>query len=169
MNPEPEIRIAPFTADHLTSVLHIERAVFRDAWTASAFFEILGFSDKCWVVLASEEVTAYLVTQWVLDEVHILNIAVKPDWQRKGIARLLMTFLFDLCRTRGMRDLYLEVRVSNKPAISLYENYGFRELSTRRRYYPDGEDAYVMHRRLSDEVFAESEKKLHDIRNERQG
>lgn len=169
MNSEPEIRIVPFTTEHLTSVLHIERSVFRDAWTASAFLEILSFSDKCWVALAGEEIAAYLITQWVLDEVHILNIAVAPAYQRRSIGRRLLSFLFDLCRMQGMRDLYLEVRVSNAPAISLYEHFGFRELTIRRRYYPDGEDACVMHLHLSDNESAEADKENDNHRNERQG
>jgi [ribosomal protein S18]-alanine N-acetyltransferase len=169
MNPESDIRIVPFTTEHLTPVLRIEKTVFRDAWTASAFLEILSFSDKCWVVWAGDEIAAYLVTQWVLDEVHILNVAVNPEWQRKGIARRLLAFLLDLCRTQGMRDLYLEVRVSNSPAIFLYESFGFRELTIRRRYYPDGEDARVMHLHLRDDAAAEPEQENDNFRNERQG
>lgn len=169
MNPEPEIRIVPFTTEYLTPAIHIERTVFRDAWTASAFLEILGFSDKCWIALRGDEVAGYLVTQWVLDEIHILNIAVTPALQRRGMARLLLSFLLDLGRTWGMRDLFLEVRASNSPAISLYQSFGFRDLTTRRRYYPDGEDARVMHLRLGDDMSVEPEGEKDNLRNERQG
>jgi ribosomal-protein-alanine N-acetyltransferase len=59
-----------------------------------------------------------------------------------------MDFLLGLCRRWGMRDLFLEVRVSNRPAVSLYEGFGFSEMAVRARYYPDGEDARVMHLHL---------------------
>jgi ribosomal-protein-alanine N-acetyltransferase len=148
MKNETEIRIVPLTTEHLSAVMKIERAAFRDPWTATAFHEILGFSDKCWAAFASEELAGYLVTQWVLDEVHILNVAVASGMQRRGVAARLMEFLLSLSRRWGMRDLFLEVRVSNLAAISLYEGLGFHELALRPRYYPDGEDARVMHLHL---------------------
>jgi ribosomal-protein-alanine N-acetyltransferase len=150
MDNETEIRIVPLTTEYLSAAMRIERAVFRDPWTATAFLEVLGFSDKCWAALSGEDLAGYLVTQWVLDEVHILNVAVAPAMQRRGVAKQLMDFLLRLSRTRGMRDLFLEVRVSNLPAISLYEGLDFHELAVRPRYYPDGEDARVMHLHLPD-------------------
>ncbi|RPH94529.1 GNAT family N-acetyltransferase, partial [candidate division KSB1 bacterium] len=115
-----EIQIVPMAANHLAPVLKIEKTVFRDSWTASSFLEVIRMSDKSWVALSGEGVAGYLVTQWVLDEVHILNLAVTVPMQRQGIAAKLMQFLIDLCGNSGMRDLFLEVRVSNLPAISLY-------------------------------------------------
>jgi ribosomal-protein-alanine N-acetyltransferase len=150
MPNEIEIRIVPMTTAHLAPVTEIERAVFRDPWTASAFIEVLSLSDKCWVAFLGEELVAYLVTQWVLDEAHILNVAVAPNAQRRGVARQLLNFLLGLCSARGMRDLFLEVRVSNAAAIALYEGLGFHELAVRTRYYPDGEDARLMHLHLTD-------------------
>jgi ribosomal-protein-alanine N-acetyltransferase len=146
-----EIRIVPLTAGHLPAVMKIERAAFRDPWAGTAFLEALGFSDKCWAAFTGEELAGYLVTQWVLDEVHILNLAVALHRQRQGVATQLMEFLLGLCRGRGMRDLFLEVRVSNRAAICLYEGLGFRELAIRSGYYPDGEDARVMHLHLRDD------------------
>jgi ribosomal-protein-alanine acetyltransferase len=155
MKNEAEIRIVPLTAEYLSAVMRIERAVFRDAWTSTAFLEVLAFSDKCWAAFAGNELAGYLVTQWVLDEVHILNVAVAPNTQRRGVARQLMNMLLSLSRRRGMRDLFLEVRVSNLAAVSLYEGLGFHELAVRPRYYSDGEDARVMHLHLPDRAAGE--------------
>jgi len=169
MKNEAEIRIVPLTTELLSAVMKIERAVFRDAWTATAFLELLGFSDKCWAAFAGEELAGYLVTQWVLDEVHILNVAVAPNTQRRGVATQLMNFLLSLSRRRGMRDLFLEVRVSNLAAISLYEGLGFGELAVRPRYYPDGEDARVMHLHLPEVASEEPSRKNGRKTGEMQG
>lgn len=139
------IEIIPMVAEHVDTVLRIERSVFRDAWTEEAFREALRLSDKCWTVKCAGEIAGYLITQWVLDEIHILNIAVAPEFQRKHIGSRILEHLFDKARRWGMRDLFLEVRISNFTAIALYERFGFGELAIRKNYYADGEDARVMH------------------------
>jgi ribosomal-protein-alanine N-acetyltransferase len=128
--------------------MKIEKSVFRDPWTMGSFVEIMSFSDECWVALADRQVAGYLVTQWVVDEIHILNVAVDGARHRQGIGIQLMNFILKRGASRGMRDVFLEVRVSNAPAIALYERLGFEQLTVRKRYYNDGEDAIVMHRRL---------------------
>ncbi len=81
------------TTDHIAPVLEIERRVFDDPWSAAAFLEALSFSVHNWVALADGAVAGYLITQWVLDEIHVLNVAVDTARQRRGIGRLLMAFL----------------------------------------------------------------------------
>ncbi len=78
---------------------------------------------------------------------HIISIAVVPHMRRKGIGTSLMTEAMKaLKEVYGVDEYYLEVRVSNKPAISLYEKLGFRKVKVLRGYYRDGEDAYLMAR-----------------------
>jgi ribosomal-protein-alanine N-acetyltransferase len=86
----------------------------------------------------------YTLYWCVVDEVHLLNIAVRPDRRRHGIARALMEELFSHGRSRSARKVLLEVRASNAPAIALYERLGFTEFNVRRRYYADNEDAVEM-------------------------
>ena len=136
------------TADHLPEVMKIEQASFHDPWTLTAFRDLMIQSRTNWVALVEDKVAGYLMTQWVLDELHILNIAVAKEFRRKGVAAALLNFLLDLGRARKSRVIFLEVRVSNSPAISFYQKYGFSILSTRKRYYRDGEDAWVMHKSL---------------------
>jgi [ribosomal protein S18]-alanine N-acetyltransferase len=138
------MEILPLKADHLETVTRIEREVFRDPWPESAFLEILSFSDKCWVAVQDGIIAGYLMTQWVLDEIHIFNIAVDRHAQRQGIARQLLEFLIAEGVHGGMCDLFLEVRVSNEAARTLYEKLGFHEVARRKKYYADGEDALVM-------------------------
>jgi ribosomal-protein-alanine N-acetyltransferase len=149
--PDADIKFLRMTTDHLAPVLAIERRVFGDPWSDAAFLEVLSFSPHNWVALAGGEVAGYLMTQWVLDEIHILNVAVDAARQRQGIGRRLLAFLLQKAARRGMRDLFLEVRIGNAAAIALYRSFGFADLTRRKRYYPDGEDALVMHCRLAAE------------------
>ena len=142
--------ITPMTTDHLPAVAEIEQSVFPDPWTPESFLEVIGITDKCWVAAQKGRTIGYLITQWVSDEIHILNVAVSPDFQRMGIGAALLNFLLRLGEQHGMRDVYLEVRSSNQPAQALYLEHGFVKLAVRKRYYRDGEDALVMHRTLAD-------------------
>ncbi len=143
-----DLRIVKFAAEHVPEVAAIEAVSYRDPWSEDSFREILVLTDSSWVMLTDNAVAGYLITQWVLDEIHILNIAVKDEFRRKGVGAKLMTHLFDLGVQRGMRDIFLEVRVSNAPAQELYRKFGFSTLATRPHYYPDGENAFIMYRQL---------------------
>ena len=90
---------------------------------------------------------AFAITQVVLDEATLFNIAVDPDFQRRGLGKALLEHLIDELEKRGVLTLWLEVRASNVAAIALYESLGFNEATIRRNYYPtaDGrEDAIIM-------------------------
>lgn len=90
---------------------------------------------------------AFAITQIVLDEATLFNIAVDPAFQRRGLGRALLERVIDEVEKRGVVTLWLEVRASNVAAIALYESLGFNEATIRRNYYPtaDGrEDAIIM-------------------------
>jgi [ribosomal protein S18]-alanine N-acetyltransferase len=143
------IRIVPMTADHIIEVAKIENEVFRDPWPRSGFLEILSLSDKCWCAVCGKKPLGYLITQWILDEIHVLNIAVAVEAHRKGIASEMLSMLFREGLAGGMQDIFLEVRVSNESAIALYKRFGFEEIVVRKKYYQDGENALVMHCKLA--------------------
>lgn len=145
MTEPPTFEILSLAVTHLPAIQAIEQEVFVDPWPASGFLEIASLSDRNWVVAAGGEVAAYLITQWVADEIHILNIAVAPARQRRGMGGRLLEFLIAHGRDAGMRDIYLEVRPSNAAALAMYEHRGFDRLALRKCYYPNGEDALVMH------------------------
>jgi ribosomal-protein-alanine N-acetyltransferase len=80
----------------------------------------------------------------IVDEAHITVLAVDPCYHRRGLGRwLLINLLEEACR-RGLQRATLEVRASNRRAILLYESFRFEPLGTRKRYYPDGEDALIL-------------------------
>ena len=93
------------------------------------------------------ELIGYFVA-WAIPplESQVGSIAVLPEYRRHGIGRQFMEILFDICSEIGIPDIYLEVRVSNTPAIKLYESMGFKTDGLRKQYYQNGEDAYTMAR-----------------------
>ena len=94
------------------------------------------------------ELLGYFVAMKGVDEVHLLNITVAPDYQRQGFARLMLDALTLWSRGQNAEWLWLEVRISNTRARQVYEQYGFKYVGTRRNYYPQSafqrEDAVVM-------------------------
>ena len=98
-------------------------------------------------LLVGDVMAAFAITQVVLDEATLFNIAVDPAWQRKGLGRQLLEHLIGELEKRGVLTLWLEVRASNTAAIALYESLGFNEATIRRNYYPTAqgrEDAIIM-------------------------
>jgi ribosomal-protein-alanine N-acetyltransferase len=86
----------------------------------------------------------YLLTWHVADELHVMNVATRPDRRRRGIARALMNEALAYARGRAIKHVLLEVRRSNAPAIALYRAFGFFAMGLRTRYYADDEDAVEM-------------------------
>lgn len=89
-------------------------------------------------------VVGYLLYWHVVDEAHVINVAVTPQERRHGIGRALVAHLLEHAEANGIVKLLLEVRASNAAAIGLYEQAGFTKFNVRERYYNDGEDAVEM-------------------------
>jgi ribosomal-protein-alanine N-acetyltransferase len=141
------LRMAPMTVEDLDVVLDIERASFKTPWSRSAFrYEVTqNRVARSTVMRAGPRVVGYLCLWEVGHEIHVTNIAVHPDWRRRGIGRTLIGAMLDDARRRGVAQVFLEVRPSNAEARGLYEQLGFRVIGRRRGYYVDsGEDALVM-------------------------
>ena len=104
---------------------------------------------RCWVTRDAGRVVGYLCVWEIADELHVTNIAVRPDARRRGIGRDLLGTAIADARARGFRVVALEVRPSNEEARALYDSFGFHVVGRRRGYYYDtGEDALVMEARL---------------------
>ena len=101
------------------------------------------------LAVSGEELLGFVNARRVLDEGDLDLIAVRADRRRQGIAGRLLEALFAACRERGVRRLTLEVRVSNAPAIALYEGFGFARAGLRKEYYTGPvEDALLLAREL---------------------
>ncbi len=132
----------------LAAIERIERASYATPWSRSMFAgELSKPSSIClgaWNVDVSL-LTGYLIISRYVDAWHIMNVAVRPDYRRHGIASRLLDELFRLTEGDQRRGYTLEVRVSNTSAIALYERMGFHATGVRRGYYTDNrEDALIM-------------------------
>lgn len=145
--------MGPMTLQDLDDVLAIEQASFKTPWSRGAFrYELTqNRVARSTVVRAEGKVVGYLCLWEIGREIHITNIAVDPDWRRRGIARALIRDMLEGARHRGITQVFLEVRPNNVEALGLYERFGFRVIGRRKGYYVDtGEDALVMEASLGE-------------------
>ena len=140
-----DLRLRRLSYSDLPSVISIERRSFPTPWSLAMF--VLELSKPSGICLAAVDedgrLAGYLVCSRYDTIWHLMNVAVDPERRRRGIATLLINRLFE---EGGAQSPYtLEVRVSNREAILMYERFGFRSAGTRRGYYHDnGEDAVIM-------------------------
>lgn len=132
------IAIFSMKGKDLPQVAEIENLSFRYPKPESVFRED---EHKYLVAKEEEKVIGYIGIERILDEVHIINMAVHPDYRGQGIGKRLMQHVLN-----DEEVFFLEVRVSNETAKNIYERYGFKVINTRKQYYADGEDAFVMRR-----------------------
>ena len=150
-NVSEPLSAAPMTLDDLDEVLAIERVSFQTPWSRGAFrYELTQNRVAHSVVMRSgRDLVGYLCLWEIGHEIHITNLAVRPDFRRRGVARALLGAMLDDGRRRGVELAFLEVRPTNIEALALYESLGFRMIGRRKGYYFDtGEDALVMEARL---------------------
>jgi ribosomal-protein-alanine N-acetyltransferase len=138
------------TPADIPAVIAVERAAYATGWPSTAFErELTANAMARYLVLRHEPEADHLLAfggLWLMvEQAHIVTVAVLPEHQRRGFGRLVLHGLLELAATAGMDSATLEVRVSNEPARSLYRTYGFYEVGLRKRYYADNrEDAIIM-------------------------
>ncbi len=140
------ITICPMNENDLDQVLAIENASFPSPWSKALFLSELN-SPNSFPFVAVDSiagVVGFICPMQVIDEGHILDVAVDPSFRGKGIGRLLVEKVLDECRIRGAEYVSLEVRTSNSKALSLYRQLGFIVTGRRKGYYENGEDALMM-------------------------
>ncbi len=141
-----EIIIRYMKEADIPSVVEIERMSFSTPWSETSFYnEIYNHRSIAKVAALGEDVVGYVCTKQVADEGHILNLAVHPDYRRRGIATALVENILEELKVNACRFLYLEVRISNYTARKLYESFGFKVVGVRKGYYViPKEDAVIM-------------------------
>jgi len=129
----------------LVRILEIEESAFpNSAWTRGMITNELTvkLDRKTWVIDSDKELVGYCMLRYRPNEIHLVNMAVDPPLQQKGIGKNLLNHFVDNIPKDS--SAYLEVKRGNFPAIKLYLNAGFKDIAIREDYYPDGEDAIVM-------------------------
>lgn len=139
-----------WTTEDLTEIARLEEECFSDPWTNRMLADSF-LSDSFFGSLLEEGggVTAYGGMHFAGDEAEIELIATAEMYRRCGRGSRVLDDLIDEARNRGIKSVWLEVRVSNAAAQLMYLKKGFRGAYARTRYYPDGEDAIVMKKELS--------------------
>ncbi|MDI9485533.1 MAG: ribosomal protein S18-alanine N-acetyltransferase [Bacillota bacterium] len=139
------------TVDDIPQVQLVERKSFTTPWSRNIFVSELTRNDNAIYIVAEvgERIVGYAGIWIILDEGHITNIAVEPNYRRRGIGQGLMDVLTAEAVKRGVVAMTLEVRVTNYGAQALYEKLGFVPNGIRKEYYQDDkEDALIMWREL---------------------
>ncbi|HEX3037025.1 MAG TPA: ribosomal protein S18-alanine N-acetyltransferase [Thermodesulfobacteriota bacterium] len=146
MRPLPKYMIEDTRSEDLDDVMKIEEACFPTPWPRQIFeMELESTRSHMRVARVGGVTAGYIVAWMVYDEIHILNIAVHPDFRRMGLGEALLRDCLDHFFTKGAKHAILEVRRGNLSAQKLYEKLGFKAIGVRRKYYSDtGEDAIVM-------------------------
>ncbi len=147
------------TPADLPAILAIERACYPIPWNDTAFLHELHNPHGRFFVAEkvaektrhaeqskkiAREIVGYLCTWLIIDEVHILNLAVHPDDRRCGIAQTLLRQTLTQARQAGACSANLEVRHSNQAALAVYRKFGFETVTVRPKYYENGEDGLLM-------------------------
>lgn len=144
-----DLEITDMTLEHLADICEISIFSFPIPWSYDSFKrELKNKLASYLVVLNNDKVIAYGGIWVILEEAHITNIAVHPDYRNQGIGEVLLDSLLEKAYERGAKEITLEVRVSNLHAQWLYKKVGFVEEGIRKNYYEDNrEDALIMWKR----------------------
>lgn len=141
--------IRQMTIDDLCEVCRIEQETFSDPWSSEDFSNSFVDSNNCYLVAEDQDQVVGYCGYWgVVGEGYIYNVAVKRDFRRKQIGYIMLSQLVQQAYQKGITSLTLEVRLSNMPAILLYERLGFIRSGIRKDFYTKPkEDAVIMWRK----------------------
>ena len=146
------LEISAMQASDIPEVKVLEDALFPvDAWTQEMFHNELaevGISREVMVTRLAGKIVGYVSFRYVADEGDVVTIAVDATVQKQGVGTAMMDWLEATAKDRGIRNLFLEVRSDNIPAIAMYLARDFERIDLRRNYYDTGVDAYVMRKRI---------------------
>ena len=141
--------IRQMTMEDVPEVAELEKMIFTDPWSENVYRQTLGIKDACYLITVIDDtIVAVAGVRNIVGDGEITNVMVHPDYRRKGFARAMLEELLIKGKEIGVIDFTLEVRASNKSAINLYEELGFKTEGVRPGFYqhPD-EDALIMWKR----------------------
>jgi ribosomal-protein-alanine N-acetyltransferase len=129
--------VTAMQAEHIAEIAKLEKECFSSPWSEAALAEELSNPDSHFLVAECGEVAGYIGVQEICGEAYITNIAVFESHRKKGIGKALLKAAADGAKERNCEFITLEVRVSNTPAIALYESEGFEKAGIRKNFYSD--------------------------------
>jgi ribosomal-protein-alanine N-acetyltransferase len=147
-----EAQFKTMLPEHLDAVLAVEQRTYAHPWNRINFLDALQSGYQAQMMVAGDVLLGYFLAMEGVEEVHLLNITVAPEYQGQGWSRIMLDALTLWSRGRAAQWLWLEVRVGNTRAMRVYEAHGYQRVGYRKDYYPAGngqrEDAVVMGLRL---------------------
>lgn len=143
------VEIVPIEDKYIEGILNVSMLSFPITWSKDSFERELTNKYARYMVAVKDDVVVGFAGMWIIiDEAHITNIAVHPEYRGFGIGNMLMDSLLSICKLENVTAITLEVRVSNQRAINLYKKFGFVEEGIRKEYYEDNkDDALIMWKR----------------------
>ena len=140
------MEILEMTQGVVAQVAQLENLCFSDPWSEKSVASELSNPLSLWLVaMEGERLAGYVGSQSVEGEADMMNVAVHPDFRRRGVGEALVNALVAALAEKGVHSLTLEVRVSNESAIGLYKKLGFSQAGLRKNYYRHPkEDAYIL-------------------------
>ena len=144
-----EVIIKPLTEEYVDQVCVLEEEAFSMPWHKESFLEMIANENACYLVaLVGDEVVASCGLRHIVGEGEITNVVTKSTMRGKGVGRQILLRLLEEGSKMGAEAFTLEVRVSNAPAIHLYESLGFVSEGVRKNFYEEPtEDALIMWKR----------------------
>ena len=141
-----EILIEKADTSAAGEIYEIGRLCFSDAWRKeTVLHDMEGEQSQYFIASLDGKIVGYGCFWFIVDEGQLVNIGVRPEYRKRGIAALLLERGLEECRKREMKTIFLEVRVSNEGAKHLYEKYGFHVAGLRKKEYDlPPEDGYIM-------------------------
>lgn len=133
---KPEVRLEPLTHALLDDVLRVEDSAYAHPWTRGNFVDSLKSGYQLLALMGDSTLIGYFVAMEGVEEVHLLNITVAPEFQGQGYGVLMLDALAVWARSRHAQWLWLEVRAGNTRAMQVYQRYGYARVGERKNYYP---------------------------------
>lgn len=146
------IEIMPMSEADVAVVDMVEQQIYEFPWSANNFRDSIRAGYLAYCMWEDGSLLGYTVMMKVIDEVHLLNLSVRGDYQGQGFGRKLLRWCMSHALNQGMEGMMLEVRPSNEVGRALYDSEGFKLIGVRKNYYPavEGrEDAMVLFKKLT--------------------
>ncbi|MGY0374398.1 ribosomal protein S18-alanine N-acetyltransferase [Clostridium sp. JNZ J1-5] len=143
-----DLFICPMDESNVIDVLEINNICFNPPWSLESLKNELRNKFTRYIIVKKDDIVIGYAGIWIIiDEAHITNIAVDPDFRGIGAGNVLIENIIDICKELEIPSITLEVRETNTVAKNLYKKYGFIEEGIRKNYYEDGTNAVLMWKR----------------------
>ncbi len=139
------MQVRAIVKEDIIALTELEGVCFEERWSQGQISGSMARKDFCGVIAEEDgKAIGYILGTCLFEDAEIARIAVLENYRKKGVGKALMDGFFTTVKEKGAERVFLEVRKSNLPAVSLYVKCGFLPTRVRERYYVDGEDAVEM-------------------------